>query len=150
MLFEETEYFQEAFEIGEKVFSLGDNIQIQNFRWELDWTDPTIFKNAKSFQLEDYKPPIAPVIELVSYYSFREKIYYNTKLFNEKYYVMPIKTNAHMGKITYQPRFFISSLSDEVEASLNFLHFLNYDKELYTLFRFGIEGIDYVNTPSGM
>ncbi|HBN82928.1 MAG TPA: hypothetical protein DDZ89_03720 [Clostridiales bacterium] len=93
---------------------------------------------------------VPSVVELVPYYIFREKIFYNTKQFNENYYIMPINTNAPTGKITYKARYFISSLSDEIEASLYFLYCLNYDKELYTLFRYGIEDTDYVNTPSGL
>jgi hypothetical protein len=116
----------------------------------MDWTDPYFFKNPTSIKADEFNPPIAPVIESVSYYSFREKIFYKIKLFNEKYYVMPIKTNAPVEKITYQAKYFISSLSDEIEASLYFLYLLHYDKELYTLFRYGIEGTDYVNTPSGL
>ncbi len=150
VFFEETDLFIDAFEYAEKIYSTGGNIEERVFRWDSDWTDPYTYKNTSYAAAKQIQPAVAPVVELVSYSSFRKQIYYKTERFNQSYTVMPINANAPSGIIRYEPKYFISSSCNDIDAALVFLRCLEWDKDVYTMFRYGFENTDYTVSQDGM
>jgi hypothetical protein len=148
--FEDNDLFIDAFEYAEKIYATLGTLEYRTFRWDEGWTDPVKYKNSSYGATKQVKPPVAPVIELVSYSSFRKQIYSNTANFTQSYTVMPIKTNAPYGVLRYEPKYFISSTCENIDAALIFLHVLEWDQDNYILFRYGIENRNYSNTPNGI
>ena len=148
--FEETDLFIDTFQYAEKIYGTGGNIEERVFRWDSEWTDPYKYKSSSYASAKQVQPAVAPVVELVSYSSFRKQIYYKTERFNKSYTVMPIKTNAPSGIIRYEPKYFISSSCDDIDAAMVFLRCLEWDKDVYTMFRYGFENTDYIMTQNGM
>ncbi len=146
ILMEESDYFNQTYNRLKNLYELSLNVSERQFDWSMNWTEPTKVKS----WMDVSNAPVAPVVELVEYSTFRRKIYFESKKFNDHYYVMPVKTNNMHGRIVYDAKYFISVYSDETVAAMQFLRCLEYDETIYELLRYGIKDIDYENTDSGI
>ena len=151
ILLEDSFDFKDMFSMYNDIYNSSSNIQHEAFKlWRGSWIDAS---NFSKLTMDDYVSlNAAPVVELINYSTFRDSVsgIANSDKFNESYYVIPIRYNRNQPKLTYAPKFYISTYSDEIEASLTFLRCLEYDQTVYDLLRYGVKDTDFYETENGI